>query len=404
MIACNIGIGRKFRTAILVATSVAALCAQNATTLTGTVKDGATQAGIGGAIVTMLSNPMVTATTTADGSFSLMLSEPVGIGKDGRGANAITATGTDLSFTVGPMGAALSVDLHDLRGNHLKSIHNGRLQAGEYALSAVPAGVPAGLYLVRARLDGLTRTLKVSTAGGAPAQAGIRAMPASAPRLARKSAAAAEFLVVTKEGYLKKHHAIAAMDQAQNVTLDANKPAAGNLKIFSDKEFPTIDWANAVIYSWEQTATLFTDSSRIGFDSSVSAIKVSTAEGFTWNGWAFHVASQDNGTQPTADLTPYKGGSLHLAIKGDVPTLGVLMSSYNQPKSSAPLVDLAAKGYLPDGQWHEITIPLSDFDDGALNLAEIFVYCGFVAPNAMGGTFDPAATYLVDDIYFMPAK
>jgi hypothetical protein len=260
----------------------------------------------------------------------------------------------------------------------------------------------------------LARAFKVSTAAlasGSNGRSGLTAVPSSyapAARLA-KSAAALDFLVVTKEGFLKKSHAVNEMDKPQDVRLAPNAVATANLKIFSDENFPEIDWANGVIYSWSQTATLETDStSNAGFNGSKTVMKVSTAEGNLWNGWAFHVVHNlAPDVQPTADLSAYKGGSLHLAVKGTIPTLGVMMSSVNQCQGCAITVDLAAKGYLADDQWHEITIPLAEFDDPnnpSLKLEDIFVYCGFVAPNTTGGTFDPLTTYMVDDIYYIPAK
>lgn len=384
--------------AALVACAAASLSAQ--TTVTGTVKDAAGGAPIAGATITLLSNPATTATSGADGAFSITLQPPTGLRGASATGEAIAFNGSEIAFSL-PASAEVRVEIFDLRGQPARGASSLRLPAGRHAVAVPSRGLAAGVYLVRARAGKAVREFKLSTAG-AIARAGNVKMT-SAPRLA-KAAAAAEFLVVTKEGYLKKHHMLAALDQAQNVTLSANVKATGNMKIFSDEAVPEIEWAHAAIYVWEFTATLQTDStSNAGHKGSRSVIKVATSEGLTWNGWAFHVAKQDNETQPTADLSNYKGGSLHLAVKGTIPTLGVMMSSANQGQGSAPLVDLAGKGYLPDDQWHEITIPLSEFDAGNLDLSQIFVYCGFVAPNTQGGEFDPLATYMVDDIWFVPA-
>ena len=130
----------------------------------------------------------------------------------------------------------------------------------------------------------------------------------TAPRLSKQSAAA-EFLVVTKDGYLKKHHMLAALDQAQNVVLTSSAKAAGNMKIFSDEAVGEIEWANAAIYVWEFTATLQTDStSNAGHKGSKSVINVATAEGFTWNGWAFHVAKP-------SDLIPELQGRFPIRVE-----------------------------------------------------------------------------------------
>lgn len=399
-----IGMRNGLGTALLIASAAVGLGAQTVTAITGMVKDGASQAAIAGATVTLLSDPTATATTGADGAFTLTLTAPIGVRQDTRDAHGIAFTGSELSLTVAGLGARVAVELFDLNGNAQKTLHDSRLPGGRYAFPIASAGLPAGVYAVRARVGGMSRTFKASTLAAPAGKGGMKNLASPYARLA-KAAAAGEFLVVSKEGYLKKHHAVAALDQAQTVALTAFAAATGNLKIFSDQAFPEIDWANGVIYAWELTSTLMTDSTNnLGFGGSRMAIKVATAEGSGWNGWAFHVAKQDNETQPTADLSPYKGGKLHLAVKGTMPTLGVMMSSVNQGRGQAPLLDLGTKGYLPDDQWHEFAIPLSEFDDGSLDLSQIFVYCGFVAPNVQGGTFDPAATYMVDDIYFMPAQ
>ena len=115
------------------------------------------------------------------------------------------------------------------------------------------------------------------------------------------------------------------------------------------------------------------------------------------------MAKQASGLQPTVDLTPYAEGGLHLAVKGNAKTIGVMISSSNQGPGTAPLVDLATKGYLPDNAWHEIIIPISEFaGGGSLDLSQVFVYCGFVSPSVQFGDFDPLATYMVDDIYYIP--
>lgn len=393
-------IGNTWRAAAVAAlTALAAASLSAQTTVTGTVKDAAGGAAIAGAIVTLLSNPATTTTTGADGAFSLTIQPPTGL-RGAAAGEAIAFNGSEIAFSLSAA-AEVRVEIFDLRGQSVRGASSLRLPAGRHAVTVPSRGLAAGVYLVRARAGKAVREFKLSTAG-AVARGGNVSMT-SAPRLA-KAAAAAEFLVVTKDGYLKKHHMLAAMDQPQNITLTASAKATGNMKIFSDEAVSEIEWANAAIYVWEFTATLQTDStSNAGHKGSKSVINVATAEGFTWNGWAFHVAKQDNETQPTADLSHYKGGSLHLAVKGTMPTLGVMMSSVNQGQGSAPLVDLAGKGYLPDGQWHEITIPLSEFDAGNLDLSQIFVYCGFVAPNTQGGNFDPLATYSVDDIWFVPA-
>jgi hypothetical protein len=380
-----------------------------ATRIAGTVKDATSHAVLAGAVVTLLSHPELSDTTDADGAFSISLEDPsalrAGMGPD----KAIAFSGSELSFSTGKAGAQVRITLHDLRGTHLATLQDARLPEGEYALSPAAAALPAGVYLVRARVGSQVRSFKISTLNGFRSQGAAPALrrtgsgsPGLAAKLAKAAAGGVDFLLVEKVGYLKKNHEVMAYADAQAVTLDQSKPATAALKIFSDANMAQIDWANAAIYSWSSTALLLTDSTSQGFNGSVASMKVSSSEFASWNGWAFHVAVAGD-LQPTVDLTPYAEGSLHLAVKGNAKSIGVMISSPNQAAGTAPLVDLAAKGYAPDSAWHEITIPLSEFA-GTLDLSRVFVYCGFVSPTVQSGEFDPMAAYMVDEIYYVPNK
>jgi hypothetical protein len=402
MIFSTVGIRGNFLRIILAAGGAFNLFAQS-TQVRGTVKDAGTQAAVAGATVTLLSRPELTATTDADGAFSITLEEPTAIGPGAKASASMSLRGGELSFSTGKDGARVRVTLHDLRGRLVATLQDSRLPQGEYSLSAVPAGLRPGLFLVRATVGNQARSFKLSTLGCPASASTLKVKTPSRAARAKAAAGGVDFLVVVKDGYLKKHHEVMAYADAQAVVLETSKPAVANLALFTDSAYSQIDWANAAIYSWEQTAVLTVDSTGKGVNGSLVSMNVASAEFSTWNGWAFHVAKLANGTQPTADLTPYAAGSLHLAVKGNAASIGVMISSPNQGPGSAPLVDLAAKGYLPDSLWHEITIPMTEFG-GTLNLNDVFVYCGFVSPGVQFGAFDATATYTVDDVYFTPAK
>jgi hypothetical protein len=405
----SVGIRGNILGALLIAGGAFQVSAQEvdtSTTVSGIVKDAGTQTPIAGAFITLLSNPDMAAMTDADGKFTLTVVDPAGV-RLGRGAiRSMQLRGTELSFATRQAGAYAHVTLHDLRGHELATLKNERLPEGEYTLSVAPANLPAGLYVVRAAIGGEARSFRMSTLGGGNSRfTRVSASPASA-RLAKAAVGGVDWVIVNKAGYLKKLHEIMAFKDAQTILLAENKPATADLGIFTDSAgMPQIDWANGAIYSWEQTSVLLADTAGNGFNGSKTSMNVSAVETASWNGWAFHVAALPNTKQPTVDLTPYAGGSLHLAVKGNSPSIGVMLSSTNQFAGTAPLIDLATKGYLPDSLWHEITIPVSEFSGEAktLNLADVFVYCGFVSPSVQFSTFDPLATYTIDEVYFTPA-
>ncbi|MDB5104988.1 MAG: hypothetical protein JWP91_2677 [Fibrobacteres bacterium] len=403
MIFSTVGFRGNILRAMLIAGGAFNLFAQEpATQVSGIVKDAATQQPIADAFVTLLSNPDLQAMTDSVGAFQINLDgTPIRGGRGGNAGAGMSLRGTELAFSTGKSGARVLVTLHDLRGNRLAVLKDARLGAGSYTLSAAPSGLASGLYLVRAMVGSQARSFKMSTLAG-QGSGSFRNIPSGSARLAKVAIGGIDFLVVQKEGYLKKNHEVIAYEDAQAVTLEPSKPATAKLGIFSDSALAQIDWANAAIYSWEQTALLYTDSTNIGFNGSVACMRVTTDSTAIWSGWAYHVAKHPNGSQPTVDLTPYAGGSLHLAVKGNAPNIGVTLSSPNQFAGTAPLIDLGTKGYLPDSLWHEITIPLTEFA-GTLKLSDVFVYAGFVSKTTENSIFDPLATYYVDDVYYIPA-
>ncbi len=372
--------------------------------VTGVVKAAGTQLPIAGANVFLLSQPDNQATTEADGSFSIEMVSTAARRVEAGRASAPELRGTRLSFTVTGASSPVAVELLDTRGHQVRSLARGRFAPGPYSLEAAPSGLPAGLYLLRAMVGEQSRSFRLAVVGNAVVGAPGAQRVASAPRLAKAAAGGIDYVIVSKDGYLKKSQEVMAYTDAQSVLLTAKVAATARLGIFTDSTMPMIDWSGATIYSWEQTAQLMTDSTgSLGFNGSAKAIQVSTMADRTWNGWAFHVAVGVNGLQPTVDLSTYEGGSMHLAVKGNAKNIGVMMSSPNQFQGSAPLVDLGLHGYMPDSAWHEVNIPMSEFA-GTLKLSDVFIYAGFVSPSGMGSEFDPLATYWVDDIWFEPAK
>ncbi|GEM_PF-1961831 len=402
----RVGIRGNVFNALIIAGCASGAFAQMPATMSGTVKDKATQAPIAGAMITLLSNPNMAATTDANGAFTMELIDPTGVRTGHGSAQSMRLSGTELTFSTGKAGAYARITLHDLRGHQVAVLKDAKLPEGDYTLSAAPANLTAGVYLVRAMVGNQVRSFRMSTLGGGDTRSFFTRASVSAARLAKTAAGGVDWLVVTKAGYLKHDHEVMAYTDAQAVVLEESKPATANLAIFTDSTMAQIDWANAAIYSWEQTAVLMADSSGKGFNNSKTSMNVSTVDFGGWNGWAFHVAKLGNGNQPTADLTPYANGALHMAVKGNAVSIGVMISSTNQGSGSAPLVDLSTHGYLPDSLWHEISIPVSEFSGtaGALNLADVFVYCGFVSPAVQGTTFNATDTYVVDDVYFTPTK
>lgn len=221
------------------------------------------------------------------------------------------------------------------------------------------------------------------------------------PALAKASASAIQgdepdTLLITKTGFRTSRKVLAAYAGTFPILLSPKLPP-GKVKVYSEREMPPIDWgANVEVHNWDG-ATLLDGKYPAHFEGDRSWMARFDANQ-AWSGWAFAAKS---GTPE--DLGAWAEGWLHLAVKGTVPDLAVLITSEGQGPGVPAEISLAAHGYLPDDAWHEMHIPMSAFV--GTDLTRVSAYCAFVAPGRDAtAPFDPASWYQVDDIYYTLAK
>jgi hypothetical protein len=114
-----------------------------------------------------------------------------------------------------------------------------------------------------------------------------------------------------------------------------------------------------------------------------------TTNGAFYSEWGFQSYS-------TADLSAYTSGKMHIALMGNTPEIGIGMSS--DTSTDTMFAKATDFGYVADGKWHEVWIPLSTWAS-KVDLAAVTMLVGFKCPAVAGGTYVVGSMYTVDDIY-----
>ncbi|MEO6098093.1 MAG: hypothetical protein ABIW76_21485, partial [Fibrobacteria bacterium] len=203
-------------------------------------------------------------------------------------------------------------------------------------------------------------------------------------------------LKITKAGYRMSKQAISLYTGTYPIAM-ISAPPAGDLKIVSERSMPQVDWgANVEVQVWDGGTQLEGEYKTDPFEGSASW-KVAFGSGQAYNAWGFVIK-----TAPE-NMSAWKGGTLHLAVKGKVTSLGVTMASADQYPGSSVKVDLSEFGYRPDNSWHEILVPVDRFE--GTDLGQINVYCGLTYPLLTDTAgYNPNLDYQVDEIYWTLKK
>lgn len=366
--------------------------------VSGTVKDSKTGTPIAGAAVTFVSDTTMADTTDQTGAFHLSRTATALRPKADKGRPGITLAGTLLTLEAPYGNAALSVDLFDLKSAHIGKLLDRRVGAGRYRLDLAASGLPSGLYFVRARMGRESATFKIFIAGpmGRAGEGFGPALPARTTLAKVAAEPSYDTLKITKAGYRMKKKAIALESGIYPITMDS-APAPGDLKIVSERSMPQVDWgSNVDVQVWDGGTQLEGGYKADPFEGAISW-KVTFGSDQAYNAWGFvSKAAPEN-------MSAWKGGTMHLAVKGNVTSLGVTMASANQYPGSSVMVDLSKFGYKPDTAWHEILVPMDQFE--GTDLGQVTVYCGLAYPLVTDtASYNPALDYQVDDIYWSLKK
>jgi hypothetical protein len=142
-----------------------------------------------------------------------------------------------------------------------------------------------------------------------------------------------------------------------------------------------IDNTTTHVYLYESTVTLEPSPTRVEGRSADLVVHAGKA----WLGFGVHWDSPRN-------LDAWK--TLHVSLRSEDPGFAAVKVGMNDTTRSVQL-DVTPYGYVNDGQWHHVAIPLSAFTAGGLNLAAVNAPFVFIA-----GQGAAADTLLLDNLYF----
>jgi hypothetical protein len=364
----------------------------------GTVFDANTGKAVAGAAVTLTLNPSITTTTDTGGNFHLTGNAIVGIrpGLIHNGKLAMELSGTALSFSIQANNTPVSLDIFNVQGKRLQSVLNRRFSAGQYTVNAAAVGLPAGLYMLRAKIGAKSVAFKMSTLGIQNAGSVPASVALSSSKLAKAAADILDTLKVTKLGYRLLLKPISLYNTTYPLLLTPKLPP-GDLKIYSDRAMNQVAWGSNVNVEVWDGGTQLNGSWPTYFEGKASWM-VNFMNGQQYSAWGFTA----NANTPE-DLSDWKGGTIHIAVLGTVSNVAVTVASPDINENSVK-VDMTNYGYKPDGHWHEAFIPLDLFV--GTDLSRVSVYCGLVNPGSMADTskFNSSLYYQMDDIYYSLKK
>ena len=151
-----------------------------------------------------------------------------------------------------------------------------------------------------------------------------------------------------------------------------------------------IDGETKAFYIFDNTFTVAPSDDRVeGFVSDVL-----TAGSVGWMGGGLFAVDPGDGSAFEEDLTAYD--TLHVALKSS--DAGMAATTIAMNGGAEVALGAATYGFAPDGEWHDVFIPLTDFAAGGVSLDEIVA--GFIigaAPVAAGESI------MVDDLYLTNA-
>jgi hypothetical protein len=310
-------------------------------------------------------------------------------------SSSIEAIGSTLFFNAATSTEPLAISLYTPSGISVACYSQKAIPAGRYSFEPGAPNCAAGLYIARVRIGDKTNAFMLPIMGkhAVSAMRLTKIGPASsAAAMAKSNISIIDTITAELEGFSKTSTPISQYFGDYTIVL-TGKPAPVNTKIYSERGMVQIDWGKTTVEVWDHSGSRFgtqLDGSYPDAFEGANGWKVACPEG--WSAWVFKSTNLNN-----VDMSAFAGGSLHLAIKGSAPSVGVFVSSQDSASTTLPLDSL---GYAADGAWHEITIPLSKFV--SLDLSHVSIYAGFSAPAKANADYAAGLSYIIDDLYFMP--
>lgn len=142
-----------------------------------------------------------------------------------------------------------------------------------------------------------------------------------------------------------------------------------------------VDNTTTFVYLYDNTVTMEPSSSRVEGKTADLVVHAGKA----WLGFGVH-------WQAPRNLSTWK--KLHVSLRSSDPGFAAVKVAMSDDVKDVQL-DVEKYGYVNDGEWHHVAIPLTDFTAGGLKLTNIDAPFIFLAG---GGA--PADKLLLDNVYF----
>jgi len=378
---------------LILGTIVTILQANAQTTITGTVKS--TNGGVLQGAKVSLALLGVSTQSGSDGKFTMSnIASSVARGALASPLAGAEMSGSRLYFVVANDNDIVSLDVFTPAGNKVQSLLNGEMGTGQYCFEMPRKNLAAGIYVVRLRIGNQSHSFVLPAAfQRISGTAGLEKTTNGQARLAKQQFEIVDTIVTELAGYYRCATPIPQYSGDYTVVLNV-KPAAVNTKIYSERSMAQIDWGKTEVDVWDNyggpQGTQLNGAYPDAFEGA-NGWQVVCGQG--WSTWVFKSTSLAG-----VDMSAFAGGSLHVAIKGSAPSVGMFVSSIGEAKATT--VDLDSMGYKNDGSWHEMSVPLANF--GALDLSQVGVYAGFSAPADSSKDYAAGLSYVIDDLYFKP--
>jgi hypothetical protein len=305
--------------------------------------------------------------------------------------------GNYIYFSVSKNIDKVTINIFDITGKHIAKVLEKNLSAGNYSVYPFSNNLSAKTYIVNLTIGNNSFNFTMNYIEGSNQSVVVKNISNSQIKnILAKRSEIIDTLIVSKTGYLTNKKPLEVLSGNHIIVLQKFVPAQ-ELGIISERVTNQLNWANVNVYVWDQgTPGTALNLSYTGDKQEGTKCGLVTVGSAGWSGWGIAPKATDG-----VDMSGYAGGKLRFYIKGNCPSVAVMVTWNVQ--NAAQKLDLANYGYVPDdGQWHLIEIPLTAFGD--IVLTNITYYVSFLAPAATGGLYTAGSTYMIDDLTWVPAQ
>ena len=128
---------------------------------------------------------------------------------------------------------------------------------------------------------------------------------------------------------------------------------------------------------------------------------MTVGSGGPWAGWFVQHGKDGTPDSSTKDMSSFAGGHLRFWVKSPIDLLvGIRSGNVRAGQERSTVLLSSYDSFSPDNQWHQVSIPLSDFvgPSPKADLSQIKIFFNVASNAASGGTGGSPKTFWIDDI------